>query len=139
MEKIPTYITGLDEVLLGGIPKGEMILLQGAPGTGKIVFGIDFLRRGVENGEAGVFVACEETPEDLIKNAKPFCDMEDLIKKNKLRIVDVSRRWITDVADNTSEFGLESVILEFQRCLKRTFQHIVLCCHVNYLIKLQNY
>jgi circadian clock protein KaiC len=44
--------------------------------------------------------------------------MEDLIKKDKLRIVDVSRRWITDVADNTSEFGLESVIGDIKKAVE---------------------
>jgi len=118
MKKIPTYIKGLDEVLLGGIPEGKMILLEGAAGTGKTVFGIEFLRRGIENGEPGVFVACEESPGDLIKNAKSFCDMEDLIKKDKLRIVDVSRRWITDIADKTTEFGLETVIKDIKKAVE---------------------
>jgi len=117
IEKTKTGIIGLDEVLLGGIPKERMILLEGGSGTGKTVFGIEFLRRGVENGEPGVFVACEEKPEELIKNAKPFCDLEDLIKKDKIRIVDASRRWITDFADKTTEFGLGTVIEDIKKAV----------------------
>jgi len=35
MKRIPTNVDGLDEVLGGGIPEGNIVLLSGAPGTMK--------------------------------------------------------------------------------------------------------
>ena len=43
---IKTGIKGLDEVLLGGIPEGNTILLQGVTGSGKTLLGIEFIYRG---------------------------------------------------------------------------------------------
>ena len=44
---IRTGIRGLDEILLGGIPKGNTILVQGETGTGKTLFGTEFIYRGI--------------------------------------------------------------------------------------------
>jgi len=117
MEKVPTYIKGLDDILLGGIPKERMVLLEGTSGAGKTIFGIEFLCKGAEKGEPGVFVACEESPIDLIENVKAFCDIEKLIKEDKIRVVDVSRRWITDVSDKTTEFGLGKVMEDIKKAV----------------------
>jgi circadian clock protein KaiC len=37
LEKLPTGITGFDEVLDGGVPKGRFMLVTGTAGTGKTV------------------------------------------------------------------------------------------------------
>jgi circadian clock protein KaiC len=46
---IQTGIKGLDEVLLGGIPRGNVILLQGATGSGKTLTGIEIIYRELPN------------------------------------------------------------------------------------------
>ena len=50
MKKVLTGIPGLDEMLEGGIPQGRTCLLLGGPGTGKTLFGLQFLRHN--GGEA---------------------------------------------------------------------------------------
>jgi circadian clock protein KaiC len=61
--RVPTGIRGFDEVALGGLPSGRATLVSGTTGSGKTVFAVEFLARGItEFGEAGVFVAFEETP-----------------------------------------------------------------------------
>jgi KaiC/GvpD/RAD55 family RecA-like ATPase len=42
---IRTGIGGLDSILLGGIPRGNVILLEGATGTGKTTLGVEFVYR----------------------------------------------------------------------------------------------
>lgn len=68
--KAPTGIMGLDEITDGGLPQGRATLVCGGPGTGKTLMGLEFLVRGIEEQEEpGVFVAFEESVEDLAENA----------------------------------------------------------------------
>jgi len=46
-EMIKTGIAGLDNILLGGIPAGNVVLVQGETGTGKTLFGLEFIYRGI--------------------------------------------------------------------------------------------
>ena len=47
-ERVPTGIDGLDPLIEGGFPKGSLVLLAGNPGTGKTIFSMQFLYRGVK-------------------------------------------------------------------------------------------
>jgi circadian clock protein KaiC len=67
--KTPTGIGGLDDVTGGGIPRGRPTLVCGPAGCGKTLLAMEFLVRGItEFGEPGVFVAFEETIDDLKSN-----------------------------------------------------------------------
>lgn len=45
-EKSITGVPGLDEVLGGGLPKNQLFLLQGKPGTGKTTLSLQYLMEG---------------------------------------------------------------------------------------------
>jgi len=92
LEKIPTGITGLDEVLDGGIPKGRVMLITGTAGTGKTVFLNEFLYRGITQlNQNGVYVTFEEAPKDIITNVRSFgWKYIPLIKRKKLAFVDAT-------------------------------------------------
>lgn len=69
LPKTPTGISGLDDVTGGGLPKGRPTLVCGPAGCGKTLLATEFIVRGItEFGEAGVFVAFEESADDLIAN-----------------------------------------------------------------------
>jgi circadian clock protein KaiC len=69
LQKTPTGITGLDEVTGGGLPTGRSTLICGPAGCGKTLLAMEFLVRGVTKyDEPGVFVAFEESTEDLAAN-----------------------------------------------------------------------
>jgi circadian clock protein KaiC len=69
LQKAPTGITGLDEVTGGGLPKGRPTLICGPAGCGKTLLATEFLVHGITQfDEPGVFLAFEESPEDLIAN-----------------------------------------------------------------------
>jgi circadian clock protein KaiC len=69
LAKAPTGIKGLDEVTGGGLPRGRPSLVCGPAGSGKTLLAMEFLVRGItEFDEPGVFVAFEETRDDLIAN-----------------------------------------------------------------------
>src|SRR5947207_14587920 len=88
LPKTPTGIDGLDEVTLGGLPRGRPTLVCGAAGCGKTLFAMEFLIRGAQEfNEPGVFIAFEETAEDLAKNVASLgFDVNDLIARKKLVI-----------------------------------------------------
>lgn len=85
-------IEGFDDISHGGLPIGRSTLVSGTSGTGKTLFSIQFLYNGiVEFDEPGVFVTFEETPQDIIKNARSFgWDLSKLIDEGKLFILDAS-------------------------------------------------
>src|SRR5436190_24358539 len=111
VEKCPTGIAGLDEVTLGGLPKGRPTLLCGSAGCGKTLFAMTFLYNGaVDYDEPGVFIAFEERPEELIKNVGSLnYDIQDLIDDKKLAIdyVHIDPNQI----DESGEYDLEGLFI----------------------------
>ena len=66
---IQTGIAGLDVILQGGIPKGNVLLVEGAAGTGKTLLGMEFIYRGVTYyNEPGMIVSFEVAPQKLIRD-----------------------------------------------------------------------
>ena len=88
-EIVPTGITGLDEVLLGGIPRQNNILVEGAPGTGKTTLGLGFIHAGAARfDEPGVIVSFELEPEKLLRDARAFeMDLERHVQEGRVRIL----------------------------------------------------
>jgi circadian clock protein KaiC len=68
LEHCPTGIDGLDAITNGGIPRGRTTLMAGGAGCGKTLLATEFLVRGAERGEPGVFLAFEEGVEALTVN-----------------------------------------------------------------------
>jgi circadian clock protein KaiC len=88
-ELIQTGIAGLDAIFLGGIPQGNTILVEGAPGTGKTLLGMEFIYRGITAyQEPGLIVGFETAPRKLIRDAAVFgWDLEALQQQNTLKII----------------------------------------------------
>jgi circadian clock protein KaiC len=86
---VKTGIAGLDEILRGGIPRGNIILVQGIVGAGKTLFGVEFIYRGItEFGEPGIIVLFETTPAKIVRDAATFgWNLEELQQQKKLQIV----------------------------------------------------
>src|SRR5437899_3702350 len=86
LSKASTGIQGLDEITLGGLPRGRPTLISGGAGSGKTMFGLEFLVRGAtQYGEPGVFMSFEETIPDLTKNAASLgFDLTRLVAEKKL-------------------------------------------------------
>jgi KaiC/GvpD/RAD55 family RecA-like ATPase len=70
--RVGTGVSGLDEMLSGGIPEGHVVLVSGLPGTGKTCLGLQFLSAGIPAGEKGVFLSLEEEVPALLASARQF-------------------------------------------------------------------
>ncbi len=86
LEKAPTGIKGFDEITGGGLPKGRTTLVCGGPGCGKTLLATEFLVNGaLRYGEPGVFIAFEETEDDLAKNVASLgINMRELVAEGQL-------------------------------------------------------
>lgn len=83
--KTKTGINGFDNLIGGGFPKGSIILLSGSPGTGKTIFGLEYLYNGAINGEKGLYLSFEESESSLIEQAGQFgWDLNKLRKEKKI-------------------------------------------------------
>lgn len=60
-----TGISGLDDILAGGLSFGHVFLLEGNPGTGKTTIALSFLLEGAAAGERGLYVTLSETEREL--------------------------------------------------------------------------
>jgi circadian clock protein KaiC len=84
-----TGIAGLDPILLGGIPRGNVILLQGVTGSGKTLMGLELIYRGISlYDEPGLIVVFETNPDKLVRDAAGFgWDLKEMQEKKKLQII----------------------------------------------------
>ncbi len=111
LDKCPTGIAGLDEVTGGGLPRGRSTLVCGAAGCGKTLLAMEFIVRGaLEYNEPGVFMAFEESEEELTKNfASLGFDLRGLSVRKKISVdhVYIERSEI----EETGEYDLEGLFI----------------------------
>lgn len=91
IKRISTGITGLDESLEGGIPKGFSVIITGPPGTGKTTFCVQILMERIRNNEKCVFFSFEEDAEHLVQQFMRYgWDIGDAIDNGYLEIFGMS-------------------------------------------------
>jgi len=111
LEKVLTGISGLDEITLGGLPKGRPSLICGEAGAGKTLFSIEFIVKGaLLYNEPGVFMAFEEKADELKVNVASLgFDLDSLEREKKVKIdyVHIDRTEI----EETGEYDLEGLFI----------------------------
>ena len=107
---IQTGIAGLDVILQGGIPKGNVLLVEGAAGTGKTLLGMEFIYRGVTYyNEPGMIVSFEVAPQKLIRDAANFgWDLEALQQQNRLKLLFTSPQVLSQELNSPDSLLLET-------------------------------
>jgi circadian clock protein KaiC len=117
LPKCPTGIQGLDEITGGGVPRGRPTLVCGSAGCGKTLFAAEFLVRGaMQFGEAGVFMAFEETEAELKANVASLgFDLAGLVRRRKIAIdyVHVER---SDIQES-GEYDLEGLFVRLNHAI----------------------
>ncbi len=85
VNRVPTGVPGLDEVMEGGLERNSVNLIGGGAGSGKSILCMQFIVAGVKNyDEPGVYISFEETKDKFYKHMATFgWDLAKLEKENK--------------------------------------------------------
>ncbi|HET6766394.1 MAG TPA: circadian clock protein KaiC [Chitinophagaceae bacterium] len=117
LAKTKTGISGLDEITMGGLPKGRPTLICGGPGCGKTLMAIEFIVRGATlYNEPGVFMAFEEKADELSTNVASLGFELDKLQKNKKLRIDYVHIDRTEV-EETGEYDLNGLFIRLDHAI----------------------
>jgi circadian clock protein KaiC len=128
-----TGVEGLDDLLDGGIPFGDAVLVSGPSGSGKSVLAAQFIAAGAHQDEPGVIAVFEEHPTEYQQRAKSLgIDLEELEKKGTVKIIyirplDLSPdETLFEIREAVKEIGAKRVVIDsltgFELALAPTFR-----------------
>jgi KaiC/GvpD/RAD55 family RecA-like ATPase len=125
MEFVRTGIDGVDGLFsMNGYPMGNSILVLGGPGSGKSIFGMQYLYKGATvYNEPGIYVALEETPKKIERNVASFgWDVSKLSEEGKITIIDATTPRIKEVDDDVvrSGLGIDNLITNLKEMVENT-------------------
>jgi circadian clock protein KaiC len=87
-KRLSIGIPELDEMLGGGIPEGDSLLIAGSSGTGKSLLATQFIAAGIREGQSGIVAVFEERPEEYVARANTFgLDFDMSIKDGNLEVI----------------------------------------------------
>ncbi|RLG71156.1 MAG: circadian clock protein KaiC [Candidatus Iainarchaeum archaeon] len=117
IERAPTGIKGFDELIEGGLPRNTLILITGPCGTGKTIFGMNFLVGGAKLNEPGIFISLEEKQKPSFEAMKQFgWDLEELEKKNMLIVSEPELydydKLLTHIEDLAAKINAKRVVID---------------------------
>ncbi len=126
VERASTGIPGLDELLEGGFPRQRLILVSGATGTGKSIFGMQYIYNGLtEHEEPGLFVTFDEMPSKLREDMLRFgWNLKDLEKNDLLAVVDASSARAGSASDEEhslmpNQLDVDQILIEIIATARR--------------------
>jgi circadian clock protein KaiC len=114
-----TGAAGLDELVGGGIPTGDAVLVSGSSGTGKSVLAAQFIAAGVRAGEPGVIAVFEEHPQEFLRRATGLgIDLEAMERQGTLKIIyirplDLSPdETLHEIREAVQQLGAKRVVID---------------------------
>jgi len=119
MKRIKSGIKGLDALAGGGILEGHSVLVCGAPGTGKTIFGLQFLYKGItEENENGLYVNFEDRIHKLKFYASEFgWDLDKLQNEKRIDFLKIpidqkGYKIIDVIAEKAKEIGAKRMVID---------------------------
>ncbi len=99
--RVSTGIKGFDELIEGGFERESIVLVVGSAGTGKTLFGLQFLYEGATQfDEPGVFISFEEEKESLYKHSLSFgWDFAKIEKEEKFKLLFFKPHQVTAILE----------------------------------------
>lgn len=90
IERIPTGIPELDQMLSGGFKRKSINLVAGTAGSGKTIFAMQFLMEGIEHhNEHGIYITFEEKKEKAYEDLQDFgWDFEKYEREGKFAFLE---------------------------------------------------
>lgn len=147
-DRMPTGIPGLDRLLEGGLVRGNSLLVEGPPGSGKTTFGVRIIAEGVlQYDEPGLMITFEEFPKQIYQESLGYgIDLAALEATGKMRVIWTPPGRILEgfkgkndlIEKIISEMGIKRIIIDsithFKRIAESETQlRETLCSILNYL------
>ena len=89
--RIATGIDGLDDLIAGGLQRDKVYMVSGEAGTGKTIFCLQFVLKGIAQGENAVYVSIDEKPAHLLEDADSLgWDLRKYVEERNIGLLDVS-------------------------------------------------
>ena len=116
INKCPTGIKGFDEITEGGLPKNRTTLISGSAGSGKTLWGIDFLINGaIHYNEPGILMSFEETEDELYSDVASLnLDLKGLVSQKKILLENVLLER-SDIQER--DFNLEGLLIRLEHAI----------------------
>lgn len=116
-DRARTGIPGLDDALMGGIPKENLVLISGGAGTGKTTFCLQYIVNGALKGEKGLYISTEQTPTNLQRQATQYgWDLDALQKQGLIKLIFIDilneKSYTTKMEDSISGFRPKRVVID---------------------------
>ncbi len=120
-KRVSTGIPGLDPLLEGGLPPGKSYLITGGSGTGKSIFCMQFLLKGLGDGEKAVYVAVDEKPRDILEHAASLgWEVDKFIENKQLLILDASAYFTARVGNpREREVDIQKTVADLAGYVKK--------------------
>ena len=119
MGRVITGIKGFDKLVDGGFPLGSIVLLSGQPGTGKTIFGLNYLFNGAKKfNERGVFITLEEDRNSLLEQAKQFgwdlakLERDGLLQLITIRTFELKKCYMEQLFSKVEKFGAKRLVID---------------------------
>ncbi|MDB9527975.1 ATPase domain-containing protein [Oscillatoria sp. CS-180] len=137
--RISTGITSLNDITCGGLPKGEIYVVNGAPGAGKTILGLHFLQAGIQAGEKVLCIALSQRVQSLQQTATSVgIDTSGIVFEefSTPQALEVTARQQT--VFDTSEVELEEMMTYFTKVIEAMQPQRVMFDGIEYLRMLAN-
>jgi circadian clock protein KaiC len=128
--RLSVGVSGLDEMLGGGIPSGYSVLVAGPSGSGKSVLATEFIREGARRGEPGVIAVFEKRPSEYAQTGT--IGLDQAVHDGKVGIIhtrplDLSiDETLHELAEAIHRIGARRVVIDslsgFELALAPTFR-----------------
>ncbi len=116
VERVKTGIPGLNKLMQGGLVKNSVILLSGGTGTGKTIFGLQFLFNGAKDfNEKGIYLSLEESEEGLKADVEDMgLDFNEVSKKVKFIYMPPygTTNFLSPLKDQIEKFKPKRVVID---------------------------
>ena len=117
--RAPTGIEGLDKLIGGGFLVNKIYLVSGESGTGKTVFGLQYLYSGRIRGENGIYASGDEKPDHLVVDAESVgWDFGQYVRERRLGLLDLSPHFADLHAGKAKDINVRAVVADLAKQVK---------------------
>ena len=131
LDRFDIGIDGLDQMILGGVPRRSLMVAIGSAGTGKTTFGLQFLHHGLQQGEDAVYITLEESYDRIVSTAdEKGWGFGEYADEDRLAVIDIDPIEMANSLDSIQNdlpnlieaFGADRLVLDSVSLLEMMYE-----------------